>query len=106
MPCAVLTAVGVTPDGKRSVLCCSVARSEAETHWRGFLKVFAFPAARRKRLRTNNGLERLNKEIKRRTRVATLFPNEASVLRLVSAVLSEISDDWETDRSYLNMKAR
>ena len=60
----------------------------------------------RKRLRTNNGLERHNKEIKRRTRVATLFPNEATVLRLVSAVLSEISDDWETDRSYLNMKAR
>ena len=70
------------------------------------LEVFAFPAAHRKRLRTNNGLERLNKEIKRRTRVATLFPNEAFVLRLVSAVLSEISDDWETDRSYLNMKAR
>jgi transposase-like protein len=70
------------------------------------LTVLAFPAAHRKRLRTNNGLERLNKEIKRRTRVATLFPNEASLLRLVSAVLSEISDDWETERSYLNMKAR
>jgi len=70
------------------------------------LTVFAFPAAHRKRLRTNNGLERLNREIKRRTRVATLFPNEASLLRLVSAVLSEISDDWETERSYLNMEAR
>ena len=70
------------------------------------LTVFAFPAAHLRRLRTSNGLERLNKEIKRRTRVATLFPNEASVLRLVSAVLSEISDDWETERSYLNMKAR
>jgi len=57
-------------------------------------------------LRTNNGLERLNKEIKRRTRVATLFPNKASLLRLVSAVLSEFSDDWETERSCLNMKAR
>jgi transposase-like protein len=211
VPCAVLTAIGVTPDGKRSVLGCSVSRSEAEPHWREFLEsiqargmrgvklvvsddhaglkaarqatmpgvpwqrcqfhtiqnalahvpkvsmkadaaedvrrifnaddaaeadrrlkatvvryhktapdfanwleanipealtVFAFPAAHRRRLRTSNGLERLNKEIKRRTRVATLFPNEASVLRLVSAVLSEISDDWETDRSYLNMKAR
>jgi putative transposase len=70
------------------------------------LTVFALPAAHRRRLRTTNGLERLNKEIKRRTRVATLFPNEASVLRLVSAVLSEISDDWETERAYLNMKAR
>jgi hypothetical protein len=37
-------------------------------------------------------------------RVATLFPNEASLLR--SAVLSEISDDWETERAYLNMEAR
>ncbi len=62
--------------------------------------------AHRKRLRTNNGLERLNKAIIRRTRVATLFPNEASLLRLVSAVLSEISDDWETERSYLNMERR
>jgi transposase-like protein len=211
VPCAVLTAIGITPDGKRSVLGCSVAMSEAETHWREFLQelqargmhgvklvvsddhaglkaarqatmpgvpwqrcqfhtsqnamahvpkvsmraevaeditrifsaddrteaerrlkdavaryhktapglaswlednvpealtVFAFPAAHRKRLRTNNGLERLNREIKRRTRVATLFPNEASLLRLVSAVLSEISDDWETERSYLNMEAR
>ena len=54
-----------------------------------------------RRLRTTNGVERLNKEIKRRTRVATLFPNEASLLRLVPAVLSKISDDWETARSYL-----
>ncbi len=59
-----------------------------------------------RRLRMTNGLERLNKEIKRRTRVATLFPNEASLLRLASAVLSKISDDWETERTYLTMEAR
>ncbi len=210
-PCALLTAIGVLPDGKRCVLGCSVALSEAEVHWRGFLQslldrgmhgvklvvsddhaglkaarkatlpgvpwqrcqfhlmqnamayvpriamrsevaqgirrvfnaedqtqaqqrlneladnyrdnaprladwleenihegltVFAFPAEHRKRLRTTNGLERLNKEIKRRTRVATLFPNEASLLRLASAVLSEISDEWETAKCYLNLKAR
>jgi len=70
------------------------------------LTVLRIPAAHRRRLRTTNGLERLNKEIKRRTRVATLFPNEASLLRLASAVLSEISDDWETERAYLNMEAR
>lgn len=64
------------------------------------------PLAHRRRLRTTNGLARLNKEIKRRTRVATLFPNEASLLRLASAVLSAISDDWETERAYLNMEAR
>lgn len=55
----------------------------------------------RKRLRTTNGLERVNKELKRRTRVATLFPNEESLLRLVSALLMETSEEWETGRSYL-----
>jgi transposase-like protein len=70
------------------------------------LTAFAFPAAHRRRLRTSSGLERLNKEIKCRTRVATLFPNDASVPRLVAAVLSKISDDWESERSYLNMTAR
>lgn len=48
-------------------------------------------------------LERLNKELKRRTRVAGLFPNEASALRLVSAVAMEISEEWETNRKYLTM---
>ena len=211
VPCAVLTAIGVMPDGKRSVLGCSVAMSEAEPHWRKFLEsllargmrgvklvvsddhaglkaarsatlsgiawqrcqfhtirnamahapkvsmraeisqdlkrvfdadddqeatrrlrqmtaryqksapalanwleenvpealtVLGCPPPHRRRLRTTNGLERLNKEIKRRTRVATLFPNEASLLRLVSAVLSEISDEWETQRTYLTMETR
>jgi len=48
-------------------------------------------------------LERLNKEIKRRTRVATLFPNENSLLRLVSAILMEISEEWEAGRVYIKM---
>ena len=68
------------------------------------LAVFALPAAHRRRLRTSNLLERLNKEIKRRTRVATLFPNEAALLRLVSAVLMEISEEWETEKIYLRME--
>ena len=68
------------------------------------LTVFELPASHRRRLRTTNMLERLNQEIKRRTRVATLFPNEASLLRLVSAVLNEVSDDWETGKIYLTMK--
>ncbi len=70
------------------------------------LTVFAFPAPHRRRLRTSNLLERLNKEIKRRTRVATLFPNEAALLRLVSAVLMEISEEWETEKIYLRMENR
>ncbi len=207
--CAVLIAIGITPQGKRSILGVSVSLSEAEIHWREFLQslqdrglhgvqmivsddhaglkqarkarlagvpwqrcqchlqrnaakyvpkvsmrkevaeilrkifdtvdlhaaeqllgatvkkyqksapklatwleanipegltVLGLPAAHRTRLRTTNMLERQNREIKRRTRVATLFPNEASLLRLVSAVLSEISEDWETGKTYLNME--
>jgi putative transposase len=208
--CAVLLAIGITPQGKRSVLGVSVSLSEAEVHWREFLAslqerglhgvryivsddhaglkearqarfsgvlwqrcqfhlqqnamqyvpkmamreqvgndlrnvfnapdrseadrqlqllirkyaksapklaawletdlpegltVFSLPAAHRRKMRTTNMLERINKELKRRTRVATLFPNEASTLRLVSAVLSEITEEWETGKLYLNMKA-
>lgn len=65
------------------------------------LTVFAVPAEHRRRLRTNNGLERLNREIKRRTRVASIFPNEASLLRLATAVLMEIDDEWQTEKRYL-----
>ena len=208
--CALLTAIGVLPDGRRSVLGTSVSLSEAEVHWRTFFEsllargmhgvelvvsddhsglgaarkavlpavpwqrcqfhlqqnaqsyvpkqsikgevaqdlrnvfnapnrqeaerllklaadkyrqaapklaewmeanvpegfaVFGLPAAHRKRLRTSNALERLNKEIARRTRVATLFPNEASLLRLASAVLVEIDEEWKTGKRYLTMEA-
>ena len=206
--CALLSAVGVGPDGKRSVLGASVSLSEAEVHWRAFLSslrerglfgltmissddhqglkaarqavfpgvlwqrcqfhlqrnaqsyvprlemregvaacirsifnapdrveaerllakaidtyrepapklaswmeenipegfsVFALEPKHRRRLRTTNLLERLNREIKRRTRVASLFPNEASLLRLASAILAEISEEWETGRAYILM---
>lgn len=62
------------------------------------LAVFQLPEGHRKRMRTTNMLERQNQELKRRTRVATLFPNEASLLRLVTAVLVELSDEWETGK--------
>lgn len=206
--CALLTAIGIDTDGRRSILGVSVSLSEAETHWREFLKslqqrglngvkyvvsddhdglkaalnatmpgvlwqrcqchlqrnaasyvpkikmrkrvhndirdifnapdrksaeerlksyvakyektaaklsvwmeenltegltVFALPEGHRKRMRTTNMLERVNEEINRRTRVAGLFPNEASLLRLVSAVLMELSEEWETGKRYLNM---
>jgi putative transposase len=70
------------------------------------LTVFQFPTTHQRRLRTSNLLERTNKEVKRRTRVATLFPNEAALLRLVSAVLMEISEEWETEQIYLKMENR
>jgi transposase-like protein len=207
--CAVLVAVGVLPNGKRTVLGVSVSLSEAEVHWREFLQslverglhgvelitsdaheglqaarkgvfpgvpwqrcqfhlqqnaaayvpkidmrsevaddlrgvfnapdaieaerllkltvekyrskapkladwmersvpegltVFTRPTAHRRRLRTSNILERLHKEIRRRTRVATLFPKEDSLLRLVSAVLAEVDEEWQTGKCYLNME--
>ena len=67
------------------------------------LTVFAFPPDHWRRIRTSNVMERLSQEIKRRTRVIRLFPNTASCLRLVSAVLMERSEDWETGRIYLNL---
>lgn len=207
--CAVLLAIGILPDGKRTVLGVSVSLSEAEVHWRKFLSslierglhgvemivsdaheglkqarkaclpgvpwqrcqfhlqqnathyvpkmdmrsevasdlravfnaadrseadrllakavekyrepapkltqwmeenvpegltVFRLPPSLRRRLRTSNMLERLSQEIKRRTRVATLFPNEESLLRLVSAVLIEFSEEWETGKRYLTLE--
>jgi putative transposase len=68
------------------------------------LSVFAFPESHRRLLRTTNGVERVNKEIKRRTRVAGLFPNESSCLRLISAILMEISEDWQTGKAYLTFE--
>ena len=65
------------------------------------LTIFAFPENIRRRLRTSNMCETLNAQIKRRTRVAGLFPNEASILRLVSAILMDISEEWESGKTYL-----
>ena len=67
------------------------------------LTVFSYPEKHRRRLRTTNGLERLNREIRRRTRVAVLFPNSASCLRLVTAIVMEISEEWQTGRIYIRL---
>lgn len=62
--------------------------------------VFDFPLEHRRSIRTTNSLERINKEIRRRTRVVGVFPNEASCLRLVSALLMEISEEWQIGKRY------
>ena len=76
----------------------------AEANITESLAIFGIPSEHRKRLRTTNMLERQNRELKRRTRVASLFPNEASLLRLVAAVLVELSDEWETGMRYLTFQ--
>ncbi len=67
------------------------------------LACLAFPMAHRARIRTTNGLERLNEEIKRRTRVVRIFPNAAACLRLVTALCVEQSEEWLSGRRYLDM---
>jgi putative transposase len=65
--------------------------------------VLALPLRYRKRLRTTNGVERLNQEIRRRERVIRIFPNEASVIRLMGALLMEQDEKWQTGRKYFEM---
>lgn len=65
--------------------------------------VFNVPHKHQKKLSTSNMAERVNKEIRRRTKVVGIFPNGESCLRLVTAILSEINDDWLTGDVYLGM---
>lgn len=67
------------------------------------LTVFSLPQSRRRKLRTSNGIERLNREIKKRTKVVSIFPNDASLERLATAILIEISEEWETGKTYMKM---
>jgi transposase-like protein len=67
------------------------------------LTIYQFPKEHWRKLRTSNGMERVNREIKRRTRVAVLFPNKESALRLVTGVIIEIHEEWITGKQYLEM---
>jgi putative transposase len=84
--------------GKEKVAC------HIEEHIEECLTCLAFPEGHRRRIRTTNSLERLNQEIRRRTRVVRIFPNRQSCLRLVSALAVEVSEEWVTGRRYLDME--
>jgi putative transposase len=75
-----------------------------EEHIEECLACLAFPEAHRRRIRTTNGLERFNQELKRRTRVVRIFPNREACLRLVTALAVEQSEEWLTGRRYLDME--
>jgi len=68
------------------------------------LSVFHLPLHHRRRLRTTNSLERLNEEIRRRTRVVRIFPNRESCLRLAASICMEKSEEWKTGYRYLKME--
>jgi len=63
-----------------------------------------FPEKYRRRLATTNMQERLNEEIRRRERVIRIFPNEASAMRLIGALLAEQHETWSTGRKYFDMQ--
>ena len=67
------------------------------------LIVYNYPKEHRLKIRTSNCLERVNKEIRRRTKIAGLFPNESSCLRLVTAVLQEVNEGWATEGPYIKI---
>jgi putative transposase len=77
------------------------AMAEAEDD---VLAYMTFPAAHRQKLHSTNTLERLNKEVKRRADVVGIFPNEASIIRLVGAVLMEQNDEWQLQHRYLSLE--
>lgn len=112
-------------EGLREVFCCPTRETalkvagELAEKWRGShpqvaeqieehieecLSCLAFPASHQKRIRTTNGLERFNQEVKRRTRVVRIFPNREACLRLITALAVEQTEEWLTGKRYLNME--
>jgi putative transposase len=74
-----------------------------DRHGEEILTAYQLPEAHRKRMRSTNMLERVNQEIKRRTRVIRIFPNEQACVRLVSTLMMELNQDW-MERLYLRME--
>jgi len=71
----------------------------------GLMNYRVYPPEHWKKIRTTNLLERVNKELKRRSRKIGTFPNDASLLRLAGSILIDINEEWITDNCYLSVKS-
>jgi putative transposase len=80
---------------------CAWTEENIEQTW----TFYRLPRQHHKHMKSTNMLERLNQELKRRTHVIRIFPNEASCLRLIRALASETDDEWLDGACYLNMEA-
>ncbi len=69
------------------------------------LTFYAFPTLDSRKISSNNIMERLNREIRRRTKVIGIFPNPESYVRLISIYLLEYSEDWSSSRAYLSARS-
>jgi putative transposase len=85
--------------GKFPKLAALMDKSEADV-----LSFLSFPKAHRTQIHSTNPLERLNAEVKRRTDVVGIFPNDASITRLVGALLLEQNDEWQLQRRYMQLE--
>jgi putative transposase len=87
-------------DGRLAKVATLLEDAEAD-----ILAFYAFPADHRRKLRSTNPLERFNREIGRRTDVVGIFPDDASLIRLVSMLAIEANDEWLVGRSYISQKS-
>ena len=69
------------------------------------LACMTFPAAHRSKLHSTNPIERLHAEIKRRTNVVGIFPNQDAITRLLGAILLEQNDEWALSRRYMTLES-
>lgn len=104
------------PDRKQAGETCRRVADQLRSRWpklaelmdeseHGVLAYMAFPRQHRTKLHSTNPIERLNKEVKRRADVVGIFPNEASITRLIGAVLFEQNDEWQTASRYMMVEA-